>query len=65
MEADVEHDPDFLTLIRSVSFPDLNLIVRLAKKRNISNVSEFWEFFDFVGNTWKAKKSYESTSDWR
>lgn len=54
---DLEQDPDFQSLLKSVSHPALEMIAALARKRGIKQAAEFWDLFDFVGSKWRERKS--------
>jgi len=61
---DLDQDPEFLELVNMVSFPPLDRIVALAKKRGVVEARYLWELHDYVGKRWRERKSCEGTSDW-
>lgn len=64
MDHDLEQDPDFQALVKCVSFPPLDAIVALAKKRGVVESRYLWELHDYVGRKWRERKSCEGTGDW-
>ncbi len=61
---DLYEDPDFIELVNLVTFPPLDRIVALAKKRGIVEPRYLWDLHDIVGKRWRELKSCEGTADW-
>lgn len=59
---DLEQDPEFQALIRSVSFPGVEPIAAFARSKGIKQVHEFWDLFDFVNRRWREERSCEGSS---
>jgi hypothetical protein len=63
MQMDLDSDPEFQSLTKSISFPALELITALAKKRGVQTVPLYWQLFDYLRKRWLENKSCEGSED--
>lgn len=57
-----EDDEEIQDLLEQRTTPTLEQIAKLARKRNIESVDEFWDLFDSIRKIFVEKRSYEG--DW-